>query len=79
MSSRMISILLEHVDWLATMLVVLGSWFIGSRQRKGYAFHMVGCSLWIVWASTHLLFSICVVNVVFLFLAIRGWILWRKA
>ena len=64
--------------WIGNLFIVIGLWGIGSKQRKAFIASIIGEACWIVSAALSgnwALFTICWV---FLFMAVRGYILWGK-
>jgi hypothetical protein len=70
---------IDLLGWLGNIFIVAGLWGIGSKRQGAFLFSILGEALYIGrsyivadWA----LFAVCWV---FLLMAARGYILWRKS
>ena len=66
------------LGWIGNLFIVAGLWGVGNKNRNAFLFSIAGESAWIAnaylrrdWALT----SICVV---FLLMAVRGYIKWGR-
>lgn len=64
------------LGWLGNIFIVGGLWGLGSKIRKAFLLSIVGESLWIVNAATKADWALTSICVVFLLMAIRGYIKW---
>ena len=67
------------LGWIGNIFIVVGLWGVGNKNRNAFLFSIAGESAWIAnaylrsdWALT----SICIV---FLLMAVRGYIKWGQS
>lgn len=65
------------LTWLGNLLIVAGLWGVGSKRRNAFLFSVAGESTWIAAAYSRGDWALTAICIVFLLMAIRGWILWR--
>ena len=66
------------VDWIAGILELSGGWFVGSKNRYGFIFNLIGCICWVYVAYDTKVYGLLVVVVPAIFVNIRNFIKWTK-
>ena len=66
------------IDWFGTLFVVLGIYFLGEKQKKGFIFGVIGSSAWLIFAVMVDSVASFVLNVLMIGLNIRGYLKWIK-
>jgi nicotinamide riboside transporter PnuC len=66
------------MDWIALVFTLLGRLLIAKRSIFAFAAFVVGDVLWALWAFPQGLFSLLIVNLVFLAADLYGWCKWVK-
>jgi len=66
------------LSWICAGGALLGNWLLAKRRHL--AIYILACSsiLWIVWAATHQVWSIVVLNIIYLALDVRTIHHWRR-
>ena len=66
------------LGWFGNILIVVGLWGVGNRQRRAFLFSIAGEAVWVLHAANQQLWDLASVCVVFLVMAIRGYIKWGQ-
>lgn len=64
------------MDWIANILIVLGLYLIGNKQRSAFLFSICGEFLWVIWSIKHGMWSLAFICTVFCLLALRSYVKW---
>jgi len=66
------------MDWIAGILELSGSWFVGSKNKIGFVCNIIGCSIWIYVALHTKVYGLLVVVVPAILVNLRNYIKWTK-
>lgn len=66
------------VNWLGNILIILGLWRIGSKDRRAFLFSIAGETCWIVSSVATGNWALAFICTVFNVMAIRNFIKWGK-
>lgn len=66
------------MDWLGNVLIVIGLWRIGDKDRNAFIYSILGEACWIIFSFQHALYSLALICGVFLIMATRNWLKWRR-
>lgn len=67
------------IDWIIAILLITNIWMVGSKIRSGWLVGAVACCFTTAFAIMIESYPQVVMNIVFIFLNIRGYFEWRKA
>ena len=66
------------LGWIGNVFIVVGLWGVGNKSRRAFLASIVGESFWILNATLRHDSALTAICVVFLVMAIRGYIKWGK-
>ncbi len=66
------------LGWIGNVFIVAGLWGLGNKYRPAFLFSIGGESLWIANAYRRADWALTSICVVFLLMAVRGFILWGR-
>lgn len=66
----------EFMDWSAFAFTLVGVWFLSKYKRSGFIINVFGSLLWVLIGLHSALYGLLVLNVVLLFLYLRGYLNW---
>lgn len=66
------------IDWLAMLFTLLGIYFLGNKDRKGFIIMITGNACWIGVGALAGSLAMILANGVFLSMNLRGLIKWSK-
>ena len=64
------------LGWIGNIFIVAGLWGVGNRARNAFIFSIIGESFWIANAYLRTDWALTSICVVFLLMAVRGWVKW---
>lgn len=67
------------LGWIGNVFIVIGLWGIGSKWRPAFLFSVAGESFWIVHSVNQEMWDLAAICVVFLMMALRGWVKWGES
>jgi hypothetical protein len=65
------------MGWFGNIFLVIGLWKIGNRERRAFAFSIVGELIWLAHSCRLGRWDMGFICVVFALMAARGWWRWR--
>ena len=67
---------MTFLSWVGNILIVIGLWRVGSKDRNAFLFSIAGETCWIVWSALTGNWALTFICVVFNLLALRNYIKW---
>lgn len=67
-----------YLDWIGTVLIALGLWKAGDKNRNAFLFSVVGELLWVVYAVSIRLWSLAAICLIFAAIAARNFWKWSR-
>lgn len=69
----------EILGWIGNIFIVYGLWGVGNKDRRAFWASGLGELAWIANAIHRQDWALATICVVFLLMAVRGFILWGRA
>jgi len=66
------------MDWIATVLEVIGVWKVGNKSRWGFVYLLICNLAWILVAYQTKLYGMLTMMIIFVFINIRNFIKWSN-
>ncbi len=66
------------IDWAAMILVIVGLWLLGRKQKVGFVVNVAGAVLWIVFNVMVDSVAGVLANAILIFVNIQGWWRWSR-
>ena len=66
------------LGWIGNLFIVAGLWGVGDKRRHAFLFSIAGEGAWIANAHSREDWALTSICVVFLLMAVRGWIKWGR-
>jgi hypothetical protein len=67
------------LTWIGNVFIVAGLWGVGNKRRGAFLFSIAGETAWISSAAARGDWALTTICVVFLIMAVRGYVLWGRA
>ena len=65
------------IDWIASILELIGSWIVGNKNRNGYLFIIAGLICWMIYvAVAKQTYGLLLVVIPATFISVRNYIKW---
>ena len=66
------------MDWIASLLEILGKWVIGNKNKNGFIVASICCLCWIYVAIDKEVYGLFIAIIPALFINIRNYLKWRR-
>lgn len=67
------------LGWIGNIFIVAGLWGVGNRSRNAFLLSITGETFWIANAYLRADWALTSICVVFLLMAVRGYVKWGKS
>jgi uncharacterized membrane protein YeaQ/YmgE (transglycosylase-associated protein family) len=65
------------LDWVAATLMLVGLWMVANKKRSGFMVTVVASIVGAVVSAMALQYGFLLSNIAMVFVALRGYILWK--
>jgi hypothetical protein len=64
------------MGWIGNVLIVVGLWKIGNRQRSAFLYTLSGEAVWVIYSISLGMWDLAAICIVFAALAVRNYVKW---
>lgn len=66
------------MGWIGNILIWLGLWLVGRKDRKAFLFTIVGELVWVAYAAYYQWWDLSLSCIVFAAISAKNWVIWGR-